>query len=94
MILKTKFRFWAFLMCGCFVVLSFILPLFFTLWIADMNAEVPVMALFAIGLLWFTWFWLLSGELRTKAIAAELNPELLTVKRFMGLIPSGVFNLK
>ena len=94
MILKSRFRFWAFLIVGSLGVLSSVLLLFFMLWIADVGAKVSVIALFATGLLSFTWLWLFLGELRTKAIAVKFEDGFISIKRFMGLVSSGVYPLK
>jgi hypothetical protein len=94
MILKSRFRFWAFLIVGSLVVLSSVLLLFFMLWIADVGAKVSIMVLLGIGLLSFTWLWLSLGELRTKAVAVKLEDGFISIKRFMGLVPSGVYKLK
>lgn len=93
MILKTRFLFWAFLMCGCFTVLSCILPLFFKLWVDDVKNEVSAGVLFGLFLISFTWIWLLLGELRTKAIAVKFEADVLSIKRFMGLVPAGSYYL-
>jgi hypothetical protein len=94
MILKSKFRFWAYLIVGFLCVLSSILLLFFMLWVADVKAKVSVMVLFGTGLLAFTWLWICLGELRTKAVAVKLDDEFISIKRFIGLVPSGVYKLK
>lgn len=94
MVLKSRFRFWAFLIVGVLCVLSSILLLFFMLWIADLKANISLMVLFAVGLFSFIWLWLFLGELRTKAIAVKFEDGLVSIKRFMGLVSSGVYPLK
>jgi len=94
MILKSKFRFWAFLIVGVLCILSSILLLFFMLWIADVKSNASIMVLFAIGLLSFIWMWLFLGELRTKAVAVKFEDGFVRIKRFMGLVSASVFELK
>jgi hypothetical protein len=92
--LKSRFRFWAFLIVGVLCVLSSILLLFFMLWIADVRSKVSLMVLFSIGLLSFIWLWLFLGELRTKAVAVKFEDGFVRIKRFMGLTSATVFELK
>jgi hypothetical protein len=94
MILKSRFRFWAFLIVGCLTVVSSVLLLFFILVFADVKANASVVELLGIGLLAFTWLWLFLGELRTKAVAVKFENGLVTAKRFMGFITSGTYELK
>jgi hypothetical protein len=94
MVLKSRFRFWAFLIVGSLAVVSSVLLLFFISLFADVKANVSIMALLGAGLLAFTWLWLFLGELRTKAVFVKIEDGVIGLKRYMGLVPSGVYKVK
>jgi hypothetical protein len=93
-IIKTGFRFWAFLMLGCFVALSFVLFLFLGICIAHWPVEIPVAVFMMLLMLGFAWLLLLLGELRTKTVVVKMYSESLSNKKFMGLIPAGKYDFK
>ncbi len=91
--ITSRFRHWAFLPPG--------LALFITWLLYEIISEdifsppdiswIAMLPFTCVCL--FTWIWLILGELRTKAISAEINNDAITIANFFGLGSKRQFGL-
>jgi hypothetical protein len=90
--MRSKFKYTAYLVGLLAIVFSFLL-----IGVFSRNALNPNMPLgfFLIACMFFlfVWIWIFFGEVRTKAIAVNLEYDSLTVKRYLGLGIPKVYNL-
>jgi hypothetical protein len=91
MIIKSKFRFWILFSITLFIVITVLIV--FLLALILTRDELPRVPIFVFLILFTsTWFWMLFGEFRTKAIHVLIASSNISVSRYFGLGKSKAYD--
>lgn len=83
--MKSRFRFWSYLMLACFLAMTYILLMLIYVVFYKQAKETDTIIVLVIFFFLFVWLWLFFGEIRTKAISVHLNNEGIRYKKYLGV---------
>ena len=83
--IKSKFSLWVTMTFFVVVILSAVNYLIFSKILLADDSNISFGVLLFIGILFFTWIWLVFGELRTKIIKVTIESKLLSIKKIGGI---------
>ena len=88
---KSRFRFWVFLILFVFLLVCLLCGLLLSLFIYY-PSKTPIGIYFLFLGVLFLATWLFFGEIRTKAIVIQLEKTQFTYRRFLGFAPPKTLN--
>ncbi|WP_407520540.1 hypothetical protein PDL71_10010 [Lacibacter sp. MH-610] len=89
--MKSRFRFWSYLMLACFLAMTYILLLLIYVVFFKQANEKDTIIVVVIFFFLFVWLWLFFGEIRTKTISAHLSNEGIRYKTYFGFSFSQIY---
>ena len=91
--MKSKFRYWAFLVAALSAFFFGMLFMVLTGNVLNPNMSLGAFLCFS-SFFCFVWIWLVFGELRTKVVAVEFDSYEVTVIRYLGLFASKTYRFE
>ncbi len=90
--MKSKFRYWSYLILACFLAMTYILLLLIYVVFFNQEKEADTIIVVFIFFFLFVWLWLFFGEIRTKAICVHLTNDGIRNKSYLGIGFSQTYN--